>query len=260
MFAKLTTKIALRKAGIPSSALEFPNYESKPLAKDPNAPSAFANPFTNLSVPKSWQSWATPPPPPVEVASPPVWGTRAPNSTRLRLPGPDGRPTVMVFLRHTGCPCILLLIGILGICPTNFVSVTEKTFLELRRLANKYPSVHFIAISHSSKSATDKWVSALGGAWAITVMVDAEREIYADWGLGISNTWHLLSPAVQMAARKLGNEEGNWGREVDPSGNRWQTGGSWATDKMGTVRWGGPNKSAADIPDLIEACKAVGAY
>ena len=63
---------------------------------------------------------------------------------------------------------------------------------------------------------------------------------------------------VQIAARKLGNEEGLWGREVDPSANRWQTGGSWACDQMGTVRWGGASKSAADIPDLVEGCKAVG--
>lgn len=63
-----------------------------------------------------------------------------------------------------------------------------------------------------------------------------------------------------MAAQKLGKQEGIWGREVDPSGNRWQVGGSWAMDPMGTVRWGAPSKTADEIPDLEEACKAVGAY
>jgi hypothetical protein len=51
-----------------------------------------------------------------------------------------------------------------------------------------------------------------------------------------------------------------WGREVDPSGNRWQIGGSWATDETGLIRWGAVSKTADDIPDLVEACHILGAY
>jgi hypothetical protein len=46
----------------------------------------------------------------------------------------------------------------------------------------------------------------------------------------VSTTYHLLNPWTQIAARKLGTNEGIWAREVDPSGNRWQVGGAWATD------------------------------
>ena len=92
------------------------------------------------------------------------------------------------------------------------------------------------------------------------VVIDEEREIYASWGLGVSTTWHLLNPWTQVAAQKLGKQEGIWAREVDPSGNRWQVGGSWAMDTMGTVRWGSGQKTADDIPKLEEACKAIGAY
>jgi hypothetical protein len=107
MFSKLTTKLALRKAGIPSNALSFPEYESKPGSKDPNVQeSPFANPFANLTLPKSLISWQTPPPPPVEVAAAPVLGARAPTSSKLRLPIGDGRSTVVIFLRHCGCPCM----------------------------------------------------------------------------------------------------------------------------------------------------------
>jgi hypothetical protein len=63
-----------------------------------------------------------------------------------------------------------------------------------------------------------------------------------------------------VAARKLGRDEGLWGREVDPSGNRWQVGGSWATDETGTIRWGAASKTADDIPDLVAACKSLGTY
>jgi len=138
--------------------------------------------------------------------------------------------------------------------------VAEKTFLELRTVANKYPNIQCIAVSHSSKAATDKWMTALGGAWAVTIVVDDNRELYANWGLGVSNSWHLVNPAVGIAARKLWNEEQIWPREVDPSGNRWQTGGSWATDKMGTIRWGGASTSAAEIPDFKAACALIGGY
>jgi hypothetical protein len=177
-------------------------------------------------------SWQTPPPPPVEVAATPILGTRAPTSSKLRLPIGDGRSTIVIFLRHCGCPCKLFTAChakqevLIPLSP-----VAEKTFLEARRLANKYPSINFIAISHSSKAATDKWVSQVGGAWAVNILIDDEREIYASWGLGVSTTYYLLNPWTQIAARKLGKEEGLWGREVDPSGNRWQVGGSWATDE-----------------------------
>ncbi|KAG0650306.1 hypothetical protein D0Z07_2951 [Hyphodiscus hymeniophilus] len=243
MFSKLTTKIALRKAGIPSNAFSLP--DSKSGTRDPNQQNEllpFANPLANLSVPKSWQSWATPIPPPIEVAAPPAIGTRAPNSAKLRLPSGDGKPVVVVFLRNCGC------------------AFAEKTFLEARRLANKYPRIQFIAVSHSSKPATDKWVSAIGGAWQVMVLIDEEREIYASWGLGVSTTWHLLNPWTQVAAQKLGKQQAIWGREVDPSGNRWQVGGGWAVDGMGTVRFGVASKTADDIPNLEAACQAVGAY
>lgn len=94
----------------------------------------------------------------------------------------------------------------------------------------------------------------------MNVIIDEEREIYANWGLGVSNSWHLISPVVGIAARKLGTEEGLWGREVDPTGNRWQIGGSWAMDRMGSVRWGAASSSAADIPDLQEACSLICSY
>ena len=94
----------MRKAGIPSNALSFP--DTKSFSGDGGGSNtSIANPFANLSVPKSWQSWATPAPAPVEIASAPVIGRRAPASAKLSLPPNDGRPAVIVFLRHAGCPC-----------------------------------------------------------------------------------------------------------------------------------------------------------
>ncbi|KAE8454519.1 hypothetical protein EG329_000142 [Mollisiaceae sp. DMI_Dod_QoI] len=256
MFTKLTTKIALRKAGIPSNTFSFPDTSSPSSSKD-GSTSPFAgaaNAWQNLQVPKALKSWTTPPPPAIEVAPAPVWGTRAPRCEgengrgKLELPPLDGRPSVVVFLRHTGCPL-----------PS---SVAEKTFIEARRLANKFPRLSFVCISHASKEATDRWVSQVGGAWSMTIIIDTEREIYAAWGLGVSTTYHLLNPWTQVAMRKLGTEEGIWAREVsgDGSANRWVVGGAWGVDEVGNIRYGGASKTADDIPDLVEACKALGAY
>jgi hypothetical protein len=118
------------------------------------------------------------------------------------------------------------VVSVFGILSPDFLSVAEKTFLDLRKLANKHPNLHCIAISHCTKQATDKWMSALGGSWAVEVVIDEEREIYASWGLGISTAYYLLNPWTQMAARKLGTGEGIWGREVGDGGNRWQIGGA----------------------------------
>jgi len=244
MFAKLTTKIALRKAGIPSNALAVPDFSGQPNgSKDGNANAAlpFANPFKDMQVPKALKSWQTPLPPPVEVADTPILGTRAPNSMKFRLPAEDGRSTLVVFLRHTGCPCSffqLLYVLLQMSIPLSAHSLTyllapvaEKNFLELRRIANKYPQLHCVAISHASKAATDRWITQIGGAWAVKVVIDEEREVYASWGLGVSTTYHLLNPWTQVAIRKLGTNENIWAREVDPSANRWQVGGCWATDE-----------------------------
>lgn len=104
MFEKFGTKMALRKAGLPSNALSIPDLGTND-SKDPNAPSPFANPFANFTVPQALISWQTPAPPPTEVASAPVIGAKAPSSLKLPMPFGDGRPIIVVFLRHCGCPC-----------------------------------------------------------------------------------------------------------------------------------------------------------
>ena len=109
MFSKLTTRIAMKKVGIPSNTFDTKQFESKSNnSRDPNAQNEllpFANPFANLSVPKAWHSWATPVPPPVDIAAAPIIGGKAPSALKLQLPPPDRRPVVVCFLRNTGDAC-----------------------------------------------------------------------------------------------------------------------------------------------------------
>lgn len=123
MFAKLTTKMALKKAGLPTN-LSMPSYtydtantSSKAAKNGEQQQQAgdngtimmpFANPFANVSIPPVWNTWGTPAPPPREVAKVrPAVGGRAPTSAGKVRVG-EGRECVVVFLRWCGCPCKFL--------------------------------------------------------------------------------------------------------------------------------------------------------
>ncbi|TGO30542.1 hypothetical protein BPAE_0005g01380 [Botrytis paeoniae] len=181
-------------------------------------------------------SWFSPSP--TDVQLPPEINSKAPSSSKLPFPNPNGKPTIITFLRHCGCP------------------FAEKTFLTLRNLAASHPNINIIAISHSTTSSTDTWVDSLDGAGSIQVIVDSDREIYAQWGLGTSSAWHVLNPWSMFSVFKLGREEKIWNRPTE-SGNRWQTSGSWVVDKEGIVKGGGVAKSADDIMNFEEAIKLI---
>jgi hypothetical protein len=128
----------------------------------------------------------------------------------------------------------------------------------MRSLANRHTSIRFVAISHCTPQATKAWVNKVDGAWNIEVIVDEGRELYALWGLGVSSYAHLLNPRNGFNQIMLGKNEGVWGQEVGEGGNRWQTGGAFAIDEKGVVKWGGPMKSVDEAIALEDACSALG--
>ncbi|KAJ7180925.1 hypothetical protein C8R46DRAFT_985991 [Mycena filopes] len=169
----------------------------------------------------------------------PAIGVKAPSSDRLLIPSADGRPIVITFLRHCGCP------------------FAEKTFKAIRAAAEHHPHIRFIAVSHSEQGATDRWVDALGGSEnSLEIVVDTDRKIFAQWGLGVSSFGHFMSPVGMWAAYRLGKEEGIWNRPTE-SGNRWQMAGSFAVDEEGILRWGRAMRSAAEIPNFEEGVESV---
>ncbi|KAF4975775.1 hypothetical protein F66182_17537, partial [Fusarium sp. NRRL 66182] len=161
---------------------------------------------------KSW--WA---PKPVEIFTAPQIGDKAPSCPELPLPADSGKPTIVTFLRHCGCP------------------VAEATFIDIRKAASQEPDINFIAVSHSDEPSTTKWVAAVGGTSEpgsqnpVTVIIDSNRKIYAQWGLGTTSWSHVLSPKALVNVIKLGREKGIWNRPTE-SGTRWQSGGFWAID------------------------------
>ncbi|RDL40681.1 Thioredoxin-like protein [Venustampulla echinocandica] len=182
-------------------------------------------------------SWKTP----KELTTFPVpeVGERAPTSSILQTPSTNGKPTIITFLRHCGCP------------------FAEKTFQRFRKFAGKHTDINFVAVSHSDDEATEKWLISIGGCWEVQVVVDAGRETYAQWGLGVANTWHVLNPWSLYSVYKLGKQESIWNKPTE-SGNRWQMSGSFAVDEQGVVKWVRVAKSADDIPDFKDGLKALG--
>ncbi|ETS83379.1 hypothetical protein PFICI_05255 [Pestalotiopsis fici W106-1] len=190
----------------------------------------------NLNLAQEWESWKTPETKDVQPAPKP--GEKAPVNENFTLK--TDKPTLIVFLRHCGCP------------------FAEKTFKKLTSISSKYKEdLHCVAVSHSSPEATERWVIQVGGNWEVEVVVDHEREMYAQWGLGVSNTWHVLSPLSLYRVFQLGKQENIWNRATE-SGNRWQTAGAFGVDADGTVRWVQVAASADDMPNLDEAVRTLG--
>lgn len=143
--------------------------------------------------------------------------------------------------------------------PTNDVTVAEKTFLQLRAIAPAHPDVRFVAVSHSDQDATERWLAALPEPSRnrqpnLEVIVDADRQIYAAWGLGTSSFWHVLGSIPGVS--KLEKEEGIKVRSTE-SGNRWQTAGNFAVDGQSVVRWSRKDERADDMPDFKDGLDAL---
>ncbi|KAG8352841.1 hypothetical protein FVEN_g9172 [Fusarium venenatum] len=272
MLSSFTTKLALKKAGIPSDILSFPTEKREPnkLRKNPPSPSendadsSWASWMSVRSLPLTVQPWLTPPPAAASVGRVPGIGDKAPvdRTQKLRL----GRRTLVVFLRCVGC------------------AFAQKTFINLRTMANRYgDALTCIAVSHASEQATKKWVDLLGGAWSVRVVVDEDRALYAAWGLGTGSMWYVLNPSTQVQSWKEtgwlgekvagaiqgktkpkpkttvqsvgpGEDEEDEG-PLTTMGNKWQEAGAFAVDGTGTVIWGGKAARADDVMELEDGAR-----
>lgn len=142
---------------------------------------------------------------------------------------------VVVFLRHTGCP------------------FAEATLRALRDQAAG-SGVQWLAVSHASDAATDRWLDGLGGAGSVRMASDLSRESYAAWGLGTTSLGHFLGRRSLGAAASLARRGI---RNTHPTGTRWQSAGTFAVDSDGVVRWRHLPEHAGDLPDLGAAARAI---
>lgn len=91
--------------------------------------------------------------------------------------------------------------------------------------------MRFIAVSHSDTAATEKWLVSIEGAGLVQMLVDSDRKLYAQWGLGVSSFWHVLNPWSLWSVYTPGRNEHIWNKPTE-SGNRWQTAGSFGVGQQ----------------------------
>jgi hypothetical protein len=168
----------------------------------------------------------------VPVSPPPEIGSKAPDMAGLR----DGRPAVIAFLRHVGCP------------------FAEATVREMIELARERPSADFVAVTHSEDRASHRWCKAFGGEGLVQLAADPTRSRYATWGVGLSDREHFAGGDSLKALRKL-LDRGIHNRWA--SGNRWQSAATFAVDAERVVRWRHFPRHAGDLPPLEEALASV---
>ncbi|KAI0551400.1 hypothetical protein F4679DRAFT_138049 [Xylaria curta] len=196
MFSSLTTKLAMKKAGLSSDAFDFSKSSSSSSAKngaggpldsaDDSNSSGWAAWMSTRKLPLTAQAWLSPVPPAVPIAAEcPKPGDLAPLDRDRQLAFGSGRPVIVLFLRCVGC------------------AFAQKSFLALRTLAaKKQGSLRCVAVSHSSAAATRRWMDMLGGAWNVEVVIDEDRAIYAAWGLGLGSVWYMFNPTTQVQGWK----------------------------------------------------------
>lgn len=155
------------------------------------------------------------------------------------LPGlSPGRPAVVAFLRHVGCP------------------FAEATVRQMAALAADHPGIDFLAVTHSDDRPSRRWCDAFGGAPGVHLVPDPERARYAAWGVGLSDRRHFAGPESLGALRRL-LDDGIHNRWA--SGNRWQAAATFAVDAAGVLRWRHVPAHAGDVPPLGEAVAALAA-
>jgi hypothetical protein len=171
-------------------------------------------------------------PKPRDTAAAPQIGARVPELPGLR----PGRPAVVAFLRHVGCP------------------FAEATVRQMAALAAERPGIDLLAVTHSPETPSQRWCESFGGAGGVQLVTDPDRAHYAAWGVGLSDRRHFAGPESLGALRRL-LDEGIHNRWA--SGNRWQAAATFAIDPAGVLRWRHVPRHAGDLPPLGDAIAAV---
>lgn len=166
------------------------------------------------------------------TAAPPAIGDPAPPLEGLH----PGRPAVIAFLRHVGCP------------------FAEATVRELAALSSAHRGIDFLAITHSDERPSRKWCESFGGSADVQVISDLPRAHYATWGVGLSDREHFAGKASLRSVMRL-LDRGIHNRWA--SGTRWQAAATFAVDAAHAVRWRHFPRHAGDLPPLAEALSAI---
>ncbi|TIA09968.1 hypothetical protein D6C80_08322 [Aureobasidium pullulans] len=180
------------------------------------------------------------------VAALPEIGDQAParvGSVDLKSGG--GRPTLVAFVRHCGCP------------------FAEKEVQLLGAESRKNEKLHVVIVQHSEEATTQQWFEDIGGKKAFpdskryTLVADPERKAYAAWGVGSLGWGGMVNGGVMEALKSLKESDGIDLRPTGVGSYRWQNSGGFAVDSAGTIRWRKIAKDSSDMCGYSEAAKTI---
>lgn len=166
------------------------------------------------------------------TARPPLVGVLAP-----ALPGvdlADGRPRVVSFMRHIGCP------------------FAEATLRAARVAAAEESHAEVVVVTHSDVGRTSVWGDRIGGPGRVRFVSDPARDAYAAWGLRRTSLAHF---AGARSLREVARQRAAGVRNTPAHGTRWQSAGTFGVDGAGVVRWRHVPVHAGDLPDLAAALR-----
>ncbi|THW39575.1 hypothetical protein D6D21_07249 [Aureobasidium pullulans] len=170
------------------------------------------------------------------VAALPEVGEQAPAKVgSVDLKSGGGRPTLLAFVRHCGCP------------------FAEKEVQLLGAESRKNEKLHVVIVQHSDEATTQQWFEDIGGKKAFpdskryTLVADPERKAYAAWGVGSLGWGGMVNGGVMEALKSLKESDGIDLRPTGVGSYRWQNSGGFAVDSAGTIRWRKIAKDSSDI-------------
>ncbi|KAI5198275.1 hypothetical protein E4T39_06841 [Aureobasidium subglaciale] len=180
------------------------------------------------------------------VASLPEIGDAAPAPVgSIDLSHGNGRPTLVAFVRHCGCP------------------FAEKEVQLLGAESRKNEKLHVVIVQHSDEATTKQWFEDVGGKKAFsdsnryTLVSDPERKIYAAWGVGALGWTGMVNGGIMDALKSLKESDGIDLRPTGAGSYRWQNSGGFAVDGDGKIRWKKIAKDSSDVCDYAAAAKTV---
>jgi len=159
------------------------------------------------------------------LAGMPGLGDQSPEARWLEA----GKPSLVCFLRHTGCP------------------FAEALVRQLSDIADQHPELNCVAVLHGEFAVAQRWLARLNVSTSVHCIVDTPRRVYGQWGVGYSNYASLLHPGVGLALLRM-LVKGI--RNRDASGTRWQQQVCFLVDGNSFVIGRHVPKHAGDVPDL----------
>jgi hypothetical protein len=151
--------------------------------------------------------------PPMQALAPVLkLGSRAPMSRAFQPAHPR---QLVAFLRHVGCP------------------FAEHTVKRLRGWADAHPEVAVAIVTHGDAAITHTWLDAIGGLGRLQLVMDADRQLYGQWGLGYAGLWHFANPLSLLGVASLWRQGV---RNRTATGTRWQRAAVFLVHE-GRVAW-----------------------